>query len=52
MTVNGTKWSGKIPNAIEESIVVNVLPDKGKAKNFDINIYGIGMGNSLSDFDL
>ncbi len=52
MTVTGTKWSGEIPNAIEGHLVVNVLPDKGKAKDFDINIYGIGMGNSLSDFDL
>lgn len=52
MTVTGTKWSGNIPNAVEGNFIVSVLPDRGKAKSLDIQIYGMGMGNSLSDFDL
>ena len=52
MDATGTKWSGYIPKAIEGSLVVSVLPERGKAMNFDVNLYGLGMGNSLSDFDL
>lgn len=52
MIATETKWSGCIPNAIEGSLEVSVLPDRGKPVTFDVNIYGMGMGNSLSDFDL
>lgn len=52
MDATGTKWSGYIPKAVEGSLVVSVLPERGKATSFDINIYGLGIGNSLSDFDL
>ncbi len=52
MDVTGTKWSGYIPKPVEGSLVVSVLPERGKAMNFDVNIYGFGMGNTLSDFDL
>lgn len=48
----GTKWSASIPKAVEGDIVVSILPERGKVKNFNVNIYGMGMGNSLSDFDL
>lgn len=52
MDATGTKWSGYIPKAVEGNLVVSVLPERGKAMSFDVNIYGLGMGNSLSDFDL
>lgn len=52
MAAIGTKWSGSIPQAVEGNIVVSILPERGKARNFSVNIYGMGMGNSLSDFDL
>lgn len=52
MVAIGTKWSGAIPKAVEGNIVVSILPERGKARNFSISIYGMGMGNSLSDFDL
>lgn len=52
MVAIGTKWSGSIPKAVEGNIVVSILPERGKARNFSVNIYGMGMGNSLSDFDL
>lgn len=52
MVASGTTWSVKIPNPKEGSLNVSVLPERGKATNFDLNIYGMGMGNSLSDFDL
>lgn len=52
MDATGTKWSGYIPKAVEGSLVVSVLPERGKVTSFDINIYGLGIGNSLSDFDL
>lgn len=52
MDVTGTKWTGYIPKVVEGSLVVTVLPERGKATSFDVNIYGLGMGNSLSDFDL
>lgn len=52
MEVTGTKWSANIPKPVEGHIVVSVIPDRGKAKNFEVSIYGLGMGNSLSDFDL
>lgn len=53
MTVNNTTWSATIPNAVEGSMVVAVLPDKGKQQNFDVNIFGLGINNSaFDDFDL
>ena len=52
MVATGTKWTANIPQAIEGRLIVSVLPERGKVMNFDVNIYGIGMGNSLSDFDL
>lgn len=52
MVAIGTKWSGSIPKAVEGNIVVSIQPERGKARNFSVNIYGMGMGNSLSDFDL
>lgn len=52
MVAIGTKWSGSIPKAVEGNIVVSILPERGKVRNFSVNIYGMGMGNSLSDFDL
>lgn len=48
----GTKWSGSIPKAVEGDMEVSILPERGKVRNFNVNIYGMGMGNSLSDFDL
>lgn len=52
MTAKGTKWSAYIPKAIEGRISVSVQPERGKIVNLDVKIYGMGMGNSLSDFDL
>lgn len=52
MLASGTRWTADIPNPEEGSLVVSVIPEKGKQFNFDVNIYGMGMGNSLSDFDL
>lgn len=51
MVATGTRWSGTIPNAVEGSFIVSVLPNKGKVQCINITIYGMGMGNSLSDFD-
>lgn len=52
MIATGTKWTATIPKIKEGQLVVGILPDKGKITNFDVNIYGMGVGNSLSDFDL
>lgn len=51
MVSTGTKWSGIIPNAVEGNFIVSVLPDKGKTQCMNITIYGMGMSDSLSDFD-
>lgn len=51
MTVNNTTWSAKIPEAVEGQSVVGVLPYKGKEQNFDIRIFGLGIGQSLIDDD-
>lgn len=53
MTVNNTTWSATIPNAVEGSMVVSVLPDKGKQQNFEVNVFGLGINKSaFDDFDL
>lgn len=53
MDVNNTTWSAIIPNAVEGKMVVSILPEKGKPQNFDVNVFGLGMSNSLlDDFDL
>lgn len=52
MQASGTKWSATIPNAVEGNLIVSVLPHRGKPKGFDVKIFGLGMGNSLNDFDL
>lgn len=48
----GTKWSVFIPKVVEGDMLISILPERGKVRNFNVNIYGMGMGNSLSDFDL
>ena len=52
MTVNGTKWSARIPDAVEGAMTIGILPDKGRLKNMDISIFGIGVNNALADFDI
>lgn len=54
MERNGTVWSAAIPNPTEGRMIAGVLPHRGSLQNFDIAIYGLGMGgNSIDDdFDL
>lgn len=52
MKSKGTKWTALLPEIKEGRIVVSVEPERGKAKRFELKIYGMGMGNSLADFDL
>ncbi len=53
MEVNNTTWSATIPTAIEGKMLVTVLPEKGKQQDFEIKVYGLGLGNSiLDDFDI
>lgn len=53
MTVSNTTWSAKIPQATEGKMRVSVLPERGKLHNFEVKVYGLGLGNSiLDDFDI
>lgn len=52
MVATGTKWTAYIPKSVEGRVTVSVIPDRGKTKNFEVNIYGMGMDNLLDDFDL
>lgn len=51
MSVKNTTWSAIIPDSVEGRCVVGVLPDNGKVQNFEVNIFGLGMSNSLIDDD-
>ena len=48
---NNLKWSYVASGLSEGKHTVSVIPYKGEAKHFEINFYGMGFGNSLSDFD-
>ena len=48
---NNLKWSYFASGLSEGKHAVSVIPYKGEAKHFEINFYGMGFGNSLSDFD-
>lgn len=51
MTVSNTTWMATIPDAKEGKLIVSILPDKGKIKNVEVTIFGLGMSSTLIDDD-
>ncbi len=53
MEVNNTTWSATIPHATEGKVLVSVIPERGRQQNFEVKVFGLGLGNSIiEDFDL
>lgn len=52
MQRSGLQWEAELASASEGKHRITVLPMRGKPLNFDIEIYGMGFGSALDDFDL